>query len=150
MNVLSICGSLQRASSNRSLLALAQSCAPAGMCVSPACELSELPHFNLDIEKNGALDVVEAFRASVRSCDAVLIACPEYGHSLPGALKNAIDWLIGSGELEGKRIAITAAVAGDGRGEKGLEANARPHNCVRFLRVWRGLSSVCVSRVRVH
>jgi NAD(P)H-dependent FMN reductase len=54
--------------------------------------------------------------------DAVLIACPEYGFSLPGALKNAIDWVIASGELEGKVVAITAAVPGPERGRRGLQA----------------------------
>jgi chromate reductase len=52
----------------------------------------------------------------------VLIASPEYGHSLPGALKNAIDWVIGSGELERKVVAITAAVPGPERGRLGLQA----------------------------
>jgi len=54
--------------------------------------------------------------------DAVLIACPEYGFSLPGALKNGIDWVIGSGELELKVVAITAAVPWAGRGRRGLQA----------------------------
>ena len=55
-------------------------------------------------------------------CDAVLIASPEYGFSLPGVLKNAIDWVIGSGELEGKVVAITAAVPAPERGRRGLQA----------------------------
>jgi NAD(P)H-dependent FMN reductase len=52
----------------------------------------------------------------------LLIASPEYGHSLPGVLKNGIDWLIGSGELERKVVAITAAVPGPERGQRGLLA----------------------------
>jgi chromate reductase, NAD(P)H dehydrogenase (quinone) len=47
---------------------------------------------------------------------------PEYGFSLPGALKNGIDWVIGSGELEGKIVAITAAVPAPERGRRGLQA----------------------------
>jgi NAD(P)H-dependent FMN reductase len=54
--------------------------------------------------------------------DAVLVACPEYGFSLPGALKNGIDWVIGSGELEQKVVAITAAVPTPERGRRGLQA----------------------------
>jgi chromate reductase, NAD(P)H dehydrogenase (quinone) len=54
--------------------------------------------------------------------DAVLIASPEYGFSLPGVLKNGIDWVIGSGEFEQKIVAITAAVAEPQRGRRGLEA----------------------------
>jgi chromate reductase len=52
----------------------------------------------------------------------VLIASPEYGHSLPGALKNGIDWVIGSGELERKVVAITSAVPAAERGLSGLQA----------------------------
>ncbi|MCA9623176.1 MAG: NAD(P)H-dependent oxidoreductase, partial [Myxococcales bacterium] len=66
-----------------------------------------------------------AWREALRSSDAVFMAAPEYGHSLPGALKNAIDWLIGSGELYGKPVAITAAVGDPRRGHRGLDALAR-------------------------
>jgi chromate reductase len=54
--------------------------------------------------------------------DAVLIASPEYGFSLPGSLKNGIDWVIGSGELEEQVVAITAAVTAPERGRRGLQA----------------------------
>lgn len=84
--------------------------------------LSRLPHFNPDLERDGALPEVEHLRAEIRRSDALLIASPEYGHSLPGALKNAIDWLIGTGELERKVVAITAASAAPNRGERGLAA----------------------------
>jgi NAD(P)H-dependent FMN reductase len=60
--------------------------------------------------------------AALADCDAVLIASPEYGLSLPGALKNGIDWVIGSGELEQKVVAITAAVPAPERGRRGLRA----------------------------
>ena len=63
--------------------------------------------------------------------DAVLIASPEYGFSLPGALKNAIDWVIGSGELERKVVAITAATTGSDRGRRGLQALRETLSAVR-------------------
>jgi chromate reductase len=62
------------------------------------------------------------WRHALAASDGVLIACPEYGFSLPGVLKNAIDWVIASGELEGKVVAITAAVPGPERGRRGLQA----------------------------
>ena len=62
------------------------------------------------------------WRQALVDSHAVLVASPEYGFSLPGALKNAIDWVIGSGELEGKVVAITAAVPGPERGRRGLQA----------------------------
>lgn len=57
--------------------------------------LRHLPHFNPDTEEPPA---VRDWRKALAGSDAVLIASPEYGHSLPGALKNGIDWVIGSGE----------------------------------------------------
>jgi NAD(P)H-dependent FMN reductase len=62
-----------------------------------------------------------------------LIATPEYGHSLPGVLKNAIDWVIGSGELERKVVAITAAVPAPERGRMGLQALAQTLGAVRAV-----------------
>ena len=61
------------------------------------------------------------WRRALAESNAVLIASPEYGFSLPGVLKNAIDWVIGSGELERKVIAITAATTAPGRGRRGLQ-----------------------------
>ena len=81
-----------------------------------------LPHFDSDLEARGAPAPVEAWRKALSESDAVLIASPEYGHSLPGSLKNAIDWVIGSGELHEKPVAITAAVPAPERGRLGLRA----------------------------
>ena len=124
MRVLSICGSLQQKSGNLTLLQVAASVAPEGVQVQLYHGLRELPQFNPDLEQNAPLPVIEALRAAVASSDALLIASPEYGHSLPGALKNAIDWLIGTGELEGKLVAITCAVPATERGRLGLKALA--------------------------
>jgi NAD(P)H-dependent FMN reductase len=124
MHVLSICGSLQQKSGNLTLLQTAARVAPAGVHVTLYDGLRELPHFNPDLEQSEPLPVVAALRAAVAGCDALLIASPEYGHSLPGVLKNAIDWLIGTGELEGKLVAITCAVPASERGRLGLKALA--------------------------
>ncbi len=86
-----------------------------------APRLDELPFFNPDIEADPPSSVHQ-FRDQVRSVEGVIIACPEYGHSLPGALKNAIDWLIPSGELYQKRAWLTCAVAHPERGRRGLAA----------------------------
>jgi chromate reductase, NAD(P)H dehydrogenase (quinone) len=122
MRVLAILGSLQAQSRNRALLERARELAPAAMQLELYDRLAELPHFNLDLEAASTLPTVDAFRARLDQADALLIACPEYGFSLPGALKNAIDWVIGSGELEGKLVAVTAATAGPERGRLGLQA----------------------------
>src|SRR4030095_9698098 len=82
----------------------------------------DLPHFNPDTDPSGIPESVTQWRLALTASDAVLIASPEYGFSLPGVLKNGIDWVIGSGELERKVVAITAAVAGPDRGRRGLQA----------------------------
>lgn len=122
MRILAICGSLQAGSGNLRLLETAAALVPPGVHVVLFDGLRDLPHFNPDVEARGAPDSVVRWRQALARCDAVLIACPEYGFSLPGTLKNGIDWVIGSGELERKIVAITAAVAGPGRGRRGLDA----------------------------
>jgi chromate reductase, NAD(P)H dehydrogenase (quinone) len=122
MRVLAVCGSLQAKSGNLELLNTAVASAPPGVELVLFDGLRNLPHFNPDIEAGGAPVSVRQWRLAVSGSDAVLIASPEYGFSLPGALKNGIDWLIGSGELEQKVVAITTAVAGPERGRRGLEA----------------------------
>jgi len=122
MKVLAISGSLQGRSQNLALLRTAATVVPAGVDLILFDGLRDLPHFNPDIEANEVPVSVIRWRQSLSDCDAVLIASPEYGFSLPGVLKNAIDWVIGSGELEGKVVAITAAVPGPDRGLRGLQA----------------------------
>jgi chromate reductase len=115
---------LQAKSTNLTLLRAAAAAAPEGVEVVFFEGLRDLPHFDPDLEASGEPPAVHAWRRALAESDAVLIASPEYGHSLPGVLKNAIDWVIGSGELEGKVIAIAAAVPGVERGRKGLRALA--------------------------
>ena len=122
MRILSVCGSLQQKSGNLTLLERAAALAPAGVELLLYDGLRHLPHFNPDLEQGGAPALVNVLRRAVQQSDALLIAMPEYGHSLPGALKNAIDWLIGSGELERKLCAITSSVPIAERGLLGLRA----------------------------
>jgi chromate reductase, NAD(P)H dehydrogenase (quinone) len=123
MRILAISGSLRAGSANLELLRHARAAAPADVEVVIFDGVARLPHFNPDFEANGSCPpAVLAWREAVECSDALLVASPEYGHSLPGALKNAIDWLIGSGQLERKIVAVTASVAGPERGRLGLAA----------------------------
>jgi NAD(P)H-dependent FMN reductase/limonene-1,2-epoxide hydrolase len=122
VRILGICGSLQSGSGNRALLDVAARAGGVELVVFEG--LRAIPPFDPDLEKVGAPDAVTAWRRALSGSDAVLVASPEYGFSLPGVLKNAIDWAIGSGELEGKVVGITAAVNMEGRGKRGLEALA--------------------------
>ena len=71
---------------------------------------AQLPHFNPDWEAE-APDVVRRWQALLRGCDAVVIACPEYAHGIPGAFKNALDWVVGTVGLEGKPVALSNTAA---------------------------------------
>ncbi len=122
MKVLGVCGALSAQSLNREAILLASELAPAGVTVTEDRQLGCLPLFNPDLEATEEHPEVYIWRQQVSEHDALLILCPEYGFSLPGPLKNGIDWLIGSGELEGKPVATTAIVAGEGRGLMGLDA----------------------------
>ncbi len=124
MRILAICGSLQSQSGNLSLLRVAATSTPAGVRIVVFDGLRDLPHFNPDLEASGDAPpaAVLEWRRALGESDALLIATPEYGHSLPGSLKNAIDWVIGSGELGGKVVGITAAVPSLERGRRGLGA----------------------------
>ncbi|WP_437665199.1 NADPH-dependent FMN reductase [Sorangium sp. So ce1182] len=122
MRILGICGSLQARSSNLTLLHTARAMAPEGVELVLYDGIRELPLFNPDIEASGAPPAVDEWRRAIAASDALLIASPEYGHSLPGALKNAIDWVIGTGELERKVVGVTAATVSPERGRLGLQA----------------------------
>jgi NAD(P)H-dependent FMN reductase len=122
MRILGICGSLQAKSSNLTLIETAQRVAPQDVEVIVFDGLRDLPHFNSDLDTDGGPPAVATWRRALAGSDGLLIACPEYGHSLPGVLKNGIDWAIHSGELEYKVTAMTAAVPVVERGRMGLSA----------------------------
>jgi NAD(P)H-dependent FMN reductase len=133
IRILGIVGSLGARSSNLALLEMAASVAPEGIEVVLHTGLGELPYFDPDVDPDDAPSAVRALRQAIAASDAVLIAAPEYGHSLPGVLKNAIDWLIGSGELEQKVVAITASVPSSERGRQGLAALRQTLGAVRAV-----------------
>lgn len=113
INILGIAGSLRRQSYNRSALRAAQELAPAGVTVNNF-ELDGIPAFNEDEEKNPPAIVVE-LKKQIRSADALLIVTPEYNYSVPGVLKNAIDWAsrpYGDSAWSGKPAAIMGASIG--------------------------------------
>ena len=98
LRIIAISGSLRAVSSNTALLRAASGLAPQEVEVTLYENLAELPHFNPDLEGAEPRSVTD-FRSLLHSSDAVLISSPEYAHGVPGALKNALDWLVSSGEL---------------------------------------------------
>ena len=111
--LLTVSGSLRAGSSNSALLAAAALVAPACVEVVSYDTLADLPAFNPDIEEGpGPLpNAVARWRAALITADATLISSPEYAHGVAGALKNALDWVVGSGELVGKRVGLLSASA---------------------------------------
>ena len=108
MRVLGISGSLRRGSLNSALLRTAAERLPAGVELVPFERLAEIPPFDEDAEAGPAPDAVRDLREAIRGADAVLVATPEYSHSLPGQLKNALDWASrpsGQSALTGKPAA---------------------------------------------
>jgi chromate reductase len=134
--ILAVCGSLQAESSNLRLLTRATQLELPDVQMVLTDQLRHLPHFNPDLLGERVPPAVAAWQAALAGCAAVLVASPEYGHSLPGALKNGIDWVIGSGELHQKVVAITAAVRHPERGTRGLAALRQTLLAVDARVVW--------------
>lgn len=91
IHVLGIAGSLREKSWNKGLLRAASEMLPDGMALDTV-DLAPIPLFNQDIEEQGYPNPVEEFCAKIKAADALLMATPEYNYSVPGVLKNAIDW----------------------------------------------------------
>lgn len=106
MRILALSGSLRAASSNTALLRAARSVAPVGIEVVLYERLGEIPPFNPDLDGDVPHPAVADWRARLREADAVVISSPEYAHGVPGVLKNALDWVVGSGELVEKPMAL--------------------------------------------
>jgi chromate reductase, NAD(P)H dehydrogenase (quinone) len=92
MVVLGLCGSLRRGSYNRRLLAAAAAELPRGVTLEVLEGLAGIPPYNQDDEDGATPEAVKALRDAITAADAVLIATPEYNASVPGQLKNALDW----------------------------------------------------------
>jgi chromate reductase len=111
MKIVGISGSVRAGSSNAALLRAAAALAPAGMDVILYLDVGRLPHFNPDLDGIGdvAPPAVAELRALLAAADGVLISSPEYAHGIPGSLKNALDWIVSSGELADKPVVLVNA-----------------------------------------
>ena len=115
MRVLGITGSLRRDSYNHALLREAAERLPAGAELVEFERLAEIPPYDADLEAEATPEAVAELRQAMREADAVLVATPEYNHSIPGVLKNALDWAsrpAGQSALTGKPAAVIGASTG--------------------------------------
>ena len=114
MRVLGISGSLRRGSHNRRLLRAAAGLLPPEVELVPFEELKLIPPFDEDDEHTPDL-AVASWRRAIAESDALLFATPEYNSSIPGQLKNAVDWAsrpVGAGALRNKPAAVIGASTG--------------------------------------
>jgi chromate reductase, NAD(P)H dehydrogenase (quinone) len=109
MRLLAISGSVRVGSTNTAMLRTLCELAPAGMMIEVFDGVGDLPVFSPDREGDSTPSGVTAFKAAVASADGLIVASPEYVRTLPGGLKNAIDWLVSGDELIAKPAAILHA-----------------------------------------
>ncbi len=113
VNILGFAGSLRKGSYNKALLREAVKLVPSGARLE-IFDLEGIPPFNQDLE-NSPPGKVKEFKAKIRAADAILIATPEYNYSIPGVLKNAIDYAsrpYGDNPFEDKPVAVMSASIG--------------------------------------
>jgi chromate reductase, NAD(P)H dehydrogenase (quinone) len=114
-NVVSICGSLRKGSYNRMVMAALPSLVPSGMSIKEAPPYAEVPLYNADIQNSSGFPAAAtALADAIRAADGVIFCTPEYNFSLPGGLKNAIDWVsrMPNQPFVGKPVAIQSASPG--------------------------------------
>jgi len=115
VSVLVLVGSLRAASVNRQLAELASDSAPEGVSLTIYDGLADMPFYSEDLDTDDPPAAVAALRAAATAADAALVVTPEYNGTIPGVLKNAIDWLsrpFGNGALMGKPLAVIGGAAG--------------------------------------
>src|SRR6266513_4830990 len=115
LNVLTICGSLRKGSYNAMVQRALPALAPSGMALKPAPSFAEFPLYNADIQNSTGFPApVNALADAIRVADGVIFCSPEYNFSIPGGLKNAIDWVsrLQNQPFAGKPVALQSASPG--------------------------------------
>lgn len=114
-------GSLRKTSANTALLRAVAGFVPANVEFTIYDGLDRLPHFNPDINDEASASVRD-FRARLAAAHGVLVSTPEYARGVPGVLKNALDWIVSSGELVDKPVAVISASPFPTGGDKAQES----------------------------
>lgn len=110
MKILGLSGSLRKGSSNMAALRAIEDLAPKNVDFKISIHIDQLPHFNPDLDKEEILPSnVKIWRRELSEANGYYISCPEYAHGVPGVFKNALDWVVSSGEFVGKPVAFLNA-----------------------------------------
>jgi chromate reductase, NAD(P)H dehydrogenase (quinone) len=115
LNVITIAGSLRKGSYNAALARALPALAPAGLSIKPAPSFEAFPIYNADDQNSSGFPApVNTLADAIRAADALIIVSPEYNYSIPGGLKNAIDWVsrLQNQPFAGKPIALQSATGG--------------------------------------
>ena len=115
LNVISVCGSLRKGSYNRIVMNALQGYAPEGLRVTEAPSYAEFPLYNADIQNSSGFPApVQTLAEAIRAADGVIFVSPEYNYSIPGGLKNAIDWVsrLPNQPFANKSVMMISASAG--------------------------------------
>jgi len=114
LNIVTICGSLRKGSFNAALQRALPALAPAGLSIKPAPACADIPIYNHDIQDAGWPAPVTTWANALRAADGVIIVSPEYNWTIPGGLKNAIDWTsrMKDDPFKGKPVALQSCAGG--------------------------------------
>lgn len=131
LRFVTLLGSLRKDSFHAAIARALPSLAPEGVTITSAGSIRELPHYDADLQAEGFPPALLAMAATIQEADAVIIVTPEYNYSVPGALKNALDWLsrVTPQPLAGKPVAIQT-------GSPGMIGGARAQYHLRQIMVF--------------
>ena len=131
LRFVTLLGSLRKNSYHAAIAKTLPSLAPEGVTIAPLGSVGELPHYDADLQAQGFPPAVLTMAAEIRAASAVIIVTPEYNYSVPGALKNALDWLsrLTPPPMAGKAVAIQT-------GSPGMIGGARAQYHLRQIMVF--------------
>jgi chromate reductase len=114
LHLVTLLGSLRKASVNAGVARALPALAPEGVAISALGSVGDFPLYDADLQAGGFPAAVEAMGAAIKAADGVIVVSPEYNYSVPGALKNAIDWLsrLPSAPFKAKPVLIQSASPG--------------------------------------
>lgn len=118
--IIAICGSTRASSTNLHLIKAISNIVVDKLDVEVFQGLTEIPHYNPDLDNDYPPLQVTAFRAKLKASDGILICTPEYAMGVPGTLKNAIDWTVSSMEFSRKPVALITASSMGQKGHQSL------------------------------
>jgi chromate reductase, NAD(P)H dehydrogenase (quinone) len=144
ITIVAISGSLRAHSANTTILQAISELAPDNINIQIYEGIGNLPHFNPELDGDLALAPVQSWRTRLKHADAVIFCTPEYAHGVPGVLKNALDWIVSSGEFMHKPTAVISASPAPDGGER---ANASLVQTLTVMMAEIVTGSMCIPAV---